>query len=187
MPEVDDILLETDDRMERSVEALVRELNSIRTGRASSALVESLVVEYYGAPTPLNQLSSISVPEARLLMIQPWDKSSIVEIEKSIMSSDLGLMPNNDGNVIRISIPQLTEERRRDLVKLVRKKIEEGHIAIRNIRRDGIETLRVMEKQKDISKDELRYGQDDLQKVTDARTSEMDTLGSAKEAEVMEV
>ena len=187
MPEVDDILLETDDRMERSVEALVRELNSIRTGRASSALVESLVVGYYGAPTPLNQLSSISVPEARLLMIQPWDKSSIVDIEKSIMSSDLGLMPNNDGNVIRISIPQLTEERRRDLVKLVRKKIEEGHIAIRNIRRDGIEILRVMEKQKEISKDELRYGQDDLQKVTDARTSEMDTLGSAKEAEVMEV
>ena len=120
-------------------------------------------------------------------MIQPWDKSSIVDIEKSIMSSDLGLMPNNDGNVIRISIPQLTEERRRDLVKLVRKKIEEGHIAIRNIRRDGIEILRVMEKQKEISKDELRYGQDDLQKVTDARTSEMDTLGSAKEAEVMEV
>ena len=131
-----DVLSETDSRMQKSVEALKRELNTIRTGRASPTLVENLMIDYYGVPTPLNQIASISVPEARVLMIQPWDKQSVKDLEKGILRADLGLVPNNDGNVIRISIPSLTEERRRDLVRLVARKVEEASVAARNIRRD---------------------------------------------------
>ena len=149
MPDVEEVLLEIDERMDRSVDSLVRDLNTIRTGRANPALVDTLMVDYYGAPTPLNQISSISVPEPRLLVIQPWDKQAIGNIEKSILTSDLGLMPNSDGAVIRISIPPLTEERRRDLVRLVGRRVEEGNVAVRNIRRDGLETLRSMEKSKE--------------------------------------
>ena len=187
MPDVDEVLLEIDERMDRSVEALVRDLGTIRTGRANPALVESMLVDYYGAPTPLNQISSISVPEPRLLVIQPWDKQSIGSIEKSILTSDLGLVPNSDGTVIRIVIPPLTEERRRDLVRLVGRRVEEGNVAVRNIRRDGQATLRNMEKNKEISRDEMHRSQDDLQQITDSHTEKMQALANQKEAEVMEV
>ena len=187
MPDVEEVLLEIDERMDRSVDALVRDLNGVRTGRANTSLVETLIVDYYGAPTPLNQVSSISVAEPRLLVIQPWDKQSIGNIEKSILTSDLGLVPNSDGTVIRINIPPLTEERRRDLVRQVRRRVEEGNVAVRNIRRDGLETLRSMEKNKEISRDEMRRSQDDLQEITDSHTEKMQALANQKEAEVMEV
>lgn len=182
-----EVLTETQSRMERSIESLKRDLNSIRSGRASPALVETTMVDYYGAPTELRQLASISVPEARVLLIQPYDKNSVQDVEKAILKSDQGLVPNNDGTAIRINIPQLTEERRRDLVKLVGRKVEESNVAIRNIRRDSLERLRAMEKAKDLSQDEFRRSQDQLQKVTDAFTGRMDEQRKAKEAEVMEV
>lgn len=187
MATVQEVLAETDGRMQKSVDALRRELNSIRTGRASPALVENLMIDYYGVPTPLNQLASISVPEARALMIQPWDRQSLKDVEKGILRSDLGLVPNNDGSVIRINIPVLTEERRRTLVRLVGRKVEEGHVAARNIRRDSLEQLRGMERGKDISQDESRRAQEQLQQVTDAHISRMDTLKQEKEIEVLEV
>lgn len=187
MATVDEVLTDTRSRMSKSVEALVRDMNVIRTGRASPALVESLAVDYYGVPTPLNQMASISVPEARVLMIQPWDKNALVEIEKGIQRSDLGLVPNNDGNVIRINIPTLTEERRRDLVRMVGRKVEEGHVAVRNIRRDSLEKFRAMEREKDISQDDNRRAQTELQKITDSFVGDMDSVGKEKEAEVMEV
>ena len=182
-----EVLGEIDTRMGRSVEVLVRELNSIRTGRASPALVEDLMVDYYGVPTPLNQLASISVPEARVLMIEPWDKQSMVDVEKGILKSDLGLVPNNDGTAIRLGIPTLTEDRRRELVRLVGRKVEDAHVSVRNIRRDGLETLRGMEKDKTLSKDDGRRAQEQLQAVTDGHIREMDKLRQEKETEVMEV
>lgn len=182
-----EVLMDTRSRMDKSIESLRRELSTIRSGRASPTIVENLIVDYYGVPTPLVQLAAISVPEARLLMIQPWDKQSLKEIEKSILKSDLGLVPNNDGNLIRISIPSLTEERRRDLVKLVGRKLEDGHVSLRNIRRDSLETFRSMEGNKEISKDELRRAQGDLQQITDTFVTQMSELKAQKEAEVMEV
>ena len=187
MATVGEVLSDTDSRMQKSVEALKRDLNTIRTGRASPALVENLMVDYYGVPTPLNQLASISVPEARLLLIQPWDKQAMKDVEKGILRSDLGLMPNNDGGAIRINIPTLTEERRRDLVKLVGRKVEEAHVAVRNIRRDSLETFRTMERGKDISQDENKRAQDQLQQVTDAYISQTNVHRQEKESEVMEV
>lgn len=187
MPSVGEVITETDDRMGKSVDALRRDLGTIRTGRASPVLVESLMVDYYGVPTPLNQLAAISVPEARSLMIQPWDKGSIKEVEKSIMKSDIGLMPNSDGNVIRINIPMLTEERRRELVRLVGSKVEDGHVAVRNIRRDSLEAFRGMERDKELSQDESRRAQTELQQLTDLYIEQMDELKQEKEAEVMEV
>ena len=182
-----EILSQTDARMKKSVEALRSELNSIRTGRATPALVENLMIDYYGVPTPLNQMASISVPEARLLMIQPWDKQVLKDVEKGILKSDLGLVPNNDGNVIRISIPTLTEERRRDLVRLVGKKIEDAHVAVRNVRRDGVDQLKQMEKAKELSSDDSRRAQGQVQKLTDAHIEQTDEMGEEKESEVMEV
>ena len=187
MDEAQDVLAETNERMQKSVEALKRELGTIRTGRASPALVEDLRVDYYGVPTPLNHIASISVPEARLLMVQPWDKQALQDVEKSILKSDLGLVPNNDGTVIRIAIPTLTEERRRDLVRVVGKKVEESHVAVRNIRRGSLERLREMERHKALSKDDGRRAQDQLQKVTDTYIAQIDVQGTNKEAEVMEV
>jgi ribosome recycling factor len=187
MAEVDEVLDDTTTRMEKSVAALERGLGGIRTGRASPRLVESLLVDYYGVPTPLNQIASISVPEARLLMIQPWDRSSVKEVEKSIMKSDLGLMPNSDGTVIRITIPTLTEERRRDLVKLVGRKVEDGHVSVRNIRRSSLENFRSMQRSKELSEDELRRAQGDLQELTDLYINQMDDMKNEKELEVMEV
>ena len=182
-----DVLANTRSRMGMSVEALKRELSTIRTGRASPALVENLTVDYYGVPTPLVQLASITVPEARSLLIQPWDKQTLKEVEKSILKSDLGLVPNNDGNLIRISIPPLTEERRKDLVKVVRRKVQEGHVSLRNIRRDSLETFRAMKGDKELSQDESRRAQNDLQQLTDSFVAQMDELQEEKEAEVMEV
>jgi ribosome recycling factor len=187
MATADEVLLETDDRMQRSVEALRRELNTIRTGRASPALIETLTVEYYGVPTPMNQLASISVPEARVLMIQPWDRQSIRDVERSILTSDLGLVPNNDGTAIRLNIPVLTEERRRELVRLVGRKVEDGLVSLRNIRRDSLGGFRSMERNKELSQDKSRSAQNQLQEITNAFSSQMQEMKQEKEAEVMEV
>jgi len=182
-----DVINDAEERMEKTVEALQVELRTIRTGRASPALIERLQVDYYGAPTPLNQLAGISAPEPRLLMIRPWDRSSMGLIEKAILKSDLGLTPNNDGQVIRLIIPQLTEERRRELSRMVAKRVEEARVACRNIRRDAIELLRDLEKEKLISEDELFEGRDQMQKVTDEFIKQVDEIGKSKEAEIMEV
>ena len=187
MATADEVLLETDERMQKSVDALKRDLNTIRTGRASPALVESLMVDYYGMPTPMNQLASISVPEARVLMIQPWDKQSMKDVERSILTSDLGLTPNNDGTVIRLNLPILTEERRRELVRLVGRKVEDGLVSIRNIRRDSVADFRAMERNKELSQDESRRAQDQLQEITNAFSGQMQEMKEEKEAEVMEV
>ena len=187
MATVEELMDDTELRMTGAVEALRRQLNVIRTGRASPALVENLAVDYYGAPTPLNQLATISVPEARSLMIQPWDKQSIRDVERSILTSDLGLTPNNDGTTIRLNIPQLTEERRRDLVRLVGRKVEDAHVVARNVRRDTLDKLRRLERDKELSQDESRRAQGDLQKVTDRYIEEMDVLKTHKDNEVMEI
>lgn len=187
MAEVEEVLEDAGARMEKSVGALERELGSIRTGRASPRLVENLLVDYYGVPTPMNQMASISAPEARLLMIQPWDRSALKEVEKTIMRSDLGLMPNSDGAVIRISIPTLTEERRRELARLVGRKVEDGRVAVRNIRRSGVDSFRTMERNKEISEDESRRAQGDVQELTNLYIGQMDDMEKAKTAEVMEV
>jgi len=182
-----DILRQAEQRMKKTVEALKMELASIRTGHATPALVEHLKVEYAGVPTPLNQLAGISAPEARLLVIQPWDRSCISNIEKAMLKSDLGLTPVSDGTLIRINIPSLTEERRQELTKVVRKRVEERKIAIRNLRRDAIEDLKKLEKGKEISQDELRRAQDQLQKLTDSFIAGTEQVGRDKEAELAEV
>ena len=187
MAEVEEVLEDAGGRMEKSVGALERELGSIRTGRASPRLVENLLVDYYGVPTPMNQIASITAPEARLLVIQPWDRSALKEVEKSILRSDLGLTPNSDGAVVRISIPTLTEERRRDLARLVGRKVEDGRVAVRNIRRSGVESFRTMERNKEISEDESRRAQGEVQELTNLYIGQMDEMEKAKEAEVMEV
>jgi ribosome recycling factor len=187
MVTVNEVLADTDSRMKRSVEALTRELSSIRTGRATPALVENLMVDYYGVPTPLNQLSSISVPEARVLLIQPWDKEALKDVEKGILKSDLGLVPNNDGSAIRVNIPIPTEERRRELVRLVGRAVEEALVAVRNHRRDGLERFRQLEKDKELSRDEGKRAQDQLQRLTDSHAERLDALRGEKEVEVMEV
>ena len=184
---IDDVFNEAKDRMTKAVEALRRELATIRTGRAHPGLVEHLRVDYYGVPTPLNQLATISVPDPRLLTIQPWDRQAMGAIEKAILKSDLSLTPTNDGVIIRLSIPQLTEERRRDLVKVVHKKVEEGRVEVRNIRRDGHEELRRLQREKLISEDDQFRGQEKLQKVTDEFIQQVEHLGGEKEAELLAV
>lgn len=184
---IKDLLKDVKARMGKAVESLQNDLMTMRTGRASPALVERVRVDYYGVPTPLNQLATISAPEPRLLTIKPWDASVISNIEKALMRSDLGLTPSNDGHIIRLSIPRLTEERRLELVKLVNRRVEEGKVALRNIRREGIDDLREMEKETMISEDEMFGGRDDLQKMTDDFVKRMDEIGKAKEEEVMEV
>lgn len=173
--------------MQASVQALRDDLAVIRTGRASPSLVERLLVEYYGQPTPLQQLASISVPEPRQLLIRPFDAGSITDIEKAIQTSDLGLTPNNDGKVIRLNLPQLTEERRVDLVKVVQSRVEEGRISVRNVRRDAIKDLREFEEEKMIGADDLHRGEEEIQKLTDTYIAEIDNTGENKEKEVMEV
>jgi ribosome recycling factor len=182
-----DILSEAEEKMRRVIDNLRKELSSIRTGRASPALVERIHVDYYGAPTPLNQLANVSTPEPRLLVIQPWERSLIPAIEKAILKSDLGLTPTNDGRLIRLAIPQLTEERRRDLVKVVRRRVEEGRVAIRNVRREAHDDLRELERRKLISEDESKRAQERLQKITDAMIAEVDQAGQKKEEEILEV
>lgn len=184
---IKDLVKESRGRMEKTVEALRDDLQGIRTGRASPALVEKLLVDYYGVPTPLQQLAAISAPEPRLLTIRPWDASTVSTIEKAILKSDLGLTPNNDGKLIRLAIPRLTEERRRDLVKIVARRVEESRVAVRNLRRDAIDDLREIEKEGLISEDEMYKGRDEIQELTDDFIKQVDEIGSAKEAEVMEV
>ncbi len=178
---------EAETRMKGAVQSLEEDLNGIRTGRASPALVERLQVEYYGAPVPLVQLASISVPDPRALLIRPFDATSLKAIERGILASDLGLTPNNDGKVIRLNLPPLTEERRRDLVKIVHNRLEESRISIRNIRRDLIKDLREFEKEKLISEDDLKKAEEELQKLTDKYIQQIDTIGQHKEKEIMEV
>jgi len=173
--------------MDGSVAALRKELGKLRTGRASTSLLENIMVEYYGATTPLNQLSTLSAPEPRLLVIQPFDRSAMAEIERAILKSDLGLTPNNDGKIIRIPIPQLTEERRKDLVKHVKKVAEEYRVSVRNHRRVAIEHLKEAEKKKEITADDAKHGQDRVQKITDDFIGRIDKVVKAKEEEVMEV
>lgn len=173
--------------MQKAVEATKREFAGVRTGRASPALLERVTVEYYGVSTPVTQVASVSVPEARLLVIQPWDKALLKEIERAIQKSELGLTPSSDGAVIRLPIPPLTGDRRRELVKVVHKQAEEGRVSIRNIRRDHREKLERLEKDGTLSKDEVRRHQDELQKITDQYTKEIDTLLAAKEKEITEV
>ncbi len=173
--------------MRKSLEALGRELATIRTGRATPALIEHVKVDYTGVPVPLNQIAGISAPEASLLVIQPWDKSSIRNIEKAILQSDLGLTPTSDGNVIRLNIPLLTEERRQELIKLVRKRVEEGKIALRNLRHEAMAELKELEKNKDISQDEHRHALNQLQKIIDSFATEAEQTGQDKETELAEV
>ncbi len=183
---VEQVLKDCRERMKKTLSVLERDLGKVRAGRASPALLEGIKVDYYGVPTPINQVATISIPESRLIVIQPWDKSIIGEIEKALLKSDLGLTPQSDGKVIRLNIPRLSEERRRELVKLVRKMAEESKVALRNIRRDAIEELRKLEKEKRISQDDLRHYQNEVQKITDQYVEKVDKLVQAKEKEIME-
>lgn len=184
---IKDLLRETEGRMEKTIEALEDDLRTVRTGRASPALVERVIIDYYGLPTPLNQLAVISAPEPQLLLIRPYDPGSLGAIERGILQADLGLNPNNDGRIIRLPIPRLTEERRREMVKLVKRRIEEAKVSLRNIRRDALEDLRTFENEKLISEDDLKQGQDDLQKMIERFTERVDQIGARKEQEIMEV
>ncbi|MBK5459349.1 MULTISPECIES: ribosome recycling factor [Peribacillus] len=174
-------------KMEKAIGAYTRELASIRAGRANASLLDRISIDYYGSPTPINQLAGISVPEARLLVIQPYDKTVLGEIEKAILKSDLGLNPSNDGSIIRIAIPALTEERRKELVKVVKKEAEEAKIAVRNVRRDGNDDLKKLEKNGEITEDDLRGYADDIQKMTDGNITKIDEITKDKEKEILEV
>jgi ribosome recycling factor len=184
---INELLADARDRMHKSVESTRHEFGSIRTGRASPALLDRITVDYYGTQTPLRQLATITAPEARLITVQPYDKGSIKAIERSIMESDVGLTPNNDGSVIRLGVPELTEERRKQLVKVVRHIAEEGRVAIRNVRRDVMHDLRELKSGGDASSDDEHRAETELQKVTDARVAELDDLLKAKEEEILEV
>ncbi|MFC2056563.1 ribosome recycling factor [Chloroflexota bacterium] len=176
-----------EEKMRKTVEGLKKELATIRTGRATPTLIEHIKVEYAGVSTPLNQIAGISVPEARLLVIQPWDKSSIRNIEKAILTSDLGLNPASDGNVIRINVPPLSEERRQELIKVVRRRVEERRVAVRNLRREAMDELRELEKTKDLSQDEHERALNQLQKLTDSFIADTEQTGQAKETELLQV
>jgi ribosome recycling factor len=184
---IDELLQDARERMDKSVAAIRQEFASVRTGRASPALLDRINVDYYGTSTPLRQLATISAPEARLLTVHPYDKSSIRAIEKAIMESDIGLTPNSDGTVIRLAIPELTEERRKQLVKIVHGIAEEGRVAIRNIRRDVMQDLRELKSEGEVGSDDEHRAEGELQKVTDAKVGELDALMHNKEAEVLEV
>ena len=182
-----ELIADAGDRMKKSVESTRHEFGTVRTGRASTGLLDRIVVDYYGAPTPLKQMATISAPEARLLTVQPYDQSSIKAIEKAIMESDVGLTPNNDGQLIRLQVPELNEERRRELVKVVRHIAEEGRVAIRNIRRDCMHDLRELKNEGEVGADDEKRAETELQKLTDQRVAELDDALKAKEAEILEV
>lgn len=184
---VDDILLETEDQMQKSIEATQRNFNTIRTGRANSSLLDRIEIDYYGAQTPLKQMANISIPDSTTLMIQPYDASSLTTIEKAISMSDVGLTPNNDGRVIRLNIPPLTSERRKEFVKTAGKIAEEGRVSIRNQRRNSIDAVKKLEKASDISEDESRDAQDEIQKLTDKYIAKLDETLTAKEKDIMTV
>ncbi len=182
---VPEIMQQTEKKMTASIDVLHRELGAIRTGRASAAIIEHVRVDYAGTPTPIHHLANVSVPDARSILIQPWDRSMVGHVEKAIMKSDLGLTPSSDGQVIRLSIPPLSQERRVDLTKMVHKRVEEDKIAIRNLRRDAQEHIKKLEKDKELSQDECKRAQDQLQKLTDAYTAKADKLGKDKEQELL--
>jgi len=184
---IDELLEDAGERMVKSVEAVRHEFSSVRTGRATPALLDRVAVDYYGAITPLRQLATISAPEARLLTVQPYDKTSIKAIERAILESDVGLTPNNDGNVIRLAVPELTEERRRQMVKVARQIAEEGRVAIRNIRRDVMQDLRELKEAGEAGSDDEHRAEGELQRLTDGRVKELDELLKLKEAEILEV
>ncbi len=183
---IKELLQESEEHMLKAIEALEADLRTIRTGRASPALVERVMVEYYGTPTPLNQLAVISAPEPQLLTIRPYDPKSLSDIERAILKSELGLTPSNDGRIIRLPIPRLTEERRQELARVVRQRVEEGKVALRNIRRDALDTLRDFEKEKVISEDEFYRAKDELQELTDRYIEQMDEISSRKQRELLE-
>jgi ribosome recycling factor len=187
MAAIEDFLADAKRRMDRSIEATHHEFNSIRTGRASPALLDRINIDYYGTPTPLKSLASISAPEARLLVVQPFDPGAIKNIERAIQESDLGLTPSNDGKVVRLPIPALTEERRKDLVKVVRRVAEEGKVAIRNVRRDVMQHLKELVVNGEVGDDEERRAEQQVQRITDDHTKSIDDLLKVKEAEIMEV
>ena len=184
---IDDLLQDAREHMEKSVDATRHKFGSVRTGRASIALLDRITVDYYGAPTPLKQLATVSAPEARLLTIQPYDKSSIKNIERAILESDVGLTPNNDGQIIRLQVPELTEERRKDLVKVVRNLAEEGRVAIRNIRREVMHDLRELRDAGEAGSDDEHRAEEALHKLTDEKVTELDAVLKAKEEEILEV
>lgn len=184
---INDIKNTQEERMKKSIEALKREFGSLRAGRATPALLDKVMVDYYGTPTPINQVAKVSVPEPRMITIQPWEKPMLHEIEKAIMKSDLGLSPNSDGTAIRLSIPQLTQERRAELVKSVNKKAEEAKVALRNIRRDANDAIKKLEKAKEITEDESKKAQEDMQKLIDKYVKSVDVAKAGKEKEIMEV
>ena len=184
---IDDFLQDAREHMDKSVDATRHKFGSVRTGRASTALLDRITVDYYGAQTPLKQLATVSAPEARLLTVQPYDKSSIKNIERAILESDIGLTPNNDGQIIRLQVPELTEERRRELVKVVRNLAEEGRVAIRNIRRDVMHDLRELRDAGEAGSDDEHRAEEALQKLTDEKVKELDAVLKAKEEEILEV
>ena len=185
--DIETILLDTEDRMEKAMSALEREFAKLRTGRASTSLVDGIKADYYGTPTPISQMASVAVPDSRTITIQPWDKGGIAVVEKAILKSDLGLTPVNDGKIIRISIPPLTEERRKELVKVSRKYGEEAKVAVRNVRRDANDSLKKLEKDKTITEDEQKMAEADVQKLTDKFVGEVDKKCAAKEKEIMDI
>src|SRR5881392_3644511 len=187
MPAIEDFLADATRRMDKSIESTRQEFNSVRTGRASPALLDRVQVDYYGTPTPLKNLATISAPEPRLLNVQPFDPNSVKAIEKAIQESDLGLQPSNDGKLIRLPIPQLTEERRKELVKVVRRYAEEGRVAVRNVRRDAIHHLKELVDKSEVGKDEEHRAEERVQKLTDDHTKKIDELLERKEAEILEV
>ena len=182
-----EVLATAKEKMTKAEESLRRELGQIRAGRANASLLDRIQVEYYGAPTPVNQLASINIPEARVLMITPFDKNSIADIEKAIQMSDIGISPTNDGNVIRLVIPQLTEERRKELAKDVKKEAENSKVAVRNVRRDAMDELKKAQKNSDITEDELRSFEKDVQKLTEKKKKNIDAITAEKEQELLEV
>ncbi len=184
---VEEVLSEAKRKMRKAVEATGEEFSTVRTGKASTSLLNRVMVDYYGQPTPLNQISSISAPEPSLLIVAPYDKSVVKEVERAILQADLGLNPVNDGQVLRLPIPKLTEERRKEMIKMVRGRAEEGRIAVRNVRREGIEDMRAFEKESEITKDDLHRGQEEMQKLTDRFCHEIDEMLKTKEKELMEV
>ena len=186
-PTMEAVLAEAERKMGQSIEAMRRDISTLRTGRATPALIEDLSVDYYGSPTPLKQIASISAPDARAIMVQPWDRQSLRDIERSLTQSEMGFNPSNDGNVITVPIPPLTQERRREMVRLLKRKAEDSKVAVRNVRREGVDSLRKMERDKSISQDENRRSQDSLQKTTDAHIKVIDEVSATKEAEIMEV
>jgi ribosome recycling factor len=184
---IEDVLADSEIRMKKAVEAVERELAAIRTGHAHVGLVDHVMVEYFGSNLPMNQMGTVSAPEPRLLTIQPWDRNAMSAIEKAIQKSDLGLTPSNDGQVIRLAIPPLTEQRRKDLIKVVHSRVEDGRVAVRNVRRDGIEHVKKLVQSKEASEDQQHRAQDQLQKLTDRYVAAIDERGKGKEAELLEV